>query len=156
MNATAITGTTVSAYSACLDSTNAAQMSLYDTNMASYEAMYATHWDWAYSYNKWVYFIMSILNLMLLIGAFFIPMRIASLCCLCCVGIAHLVGLIMTGIYVFRQAGKICMANTQEMTISQTGETFRFSDDGTRLKNIWISQIVLSFVLGCCQNIGMR
>ena len=80
--------------------------------MAAFEAQYATHWDWAYSYNKWIYFIMSILNLMLLIGAFFIPMRIASVCCLCCVGIAHLVGLIMTGIYVFRMSGKICQANT--------------------------------------------
>lgn len=124
--------------------------------MASYEAMYATNWDWAYSYNKWVYFCFSILNLFLLIGAFFIPMRIGAICCMCCVGIAHLVGLILTGIYVFRQSGKICMANTELKTIETTGETFRFSEDGAYLKNVWISQLVLSFVLGCCQNIGMR
>ena len=77
---------------------------------------------------------------MLLLGTQVLCLRVTCVVFHCaCSQCVHLAFIIATGVYRFRQSGKLCAENEGEYRIEANGKTFTFSDDGDTIRKLFIA-----------------
>ena len=105
-----------------------------------------TKWTVIFTFNTIVYACMVTFAFCQILGTFFWPLCLCACSGHCCLAIAHIACIIVTGVLRYQSEGEKCAKNGYDL-----GEDFdwTFKDHGDAIQGLFISQCVLLIVMNC-------
>ena len=110
-----------------------------------------TKWSLVFKFNAIIYMVLTALVVCSCAGLVYSNIMQATLSCLQLAGLAHIAGVILSGVYRFNSSGIICAGNVEKYDEAKN----TFEGDGLMLRKLFIAQACILIPFCMCAFIGI-
>ena len=111
-----------------------------------------THWSLVFRYNAIFYTVVTGMVICSCMGLVYSKIFNATLNCLILAMFAHVVGIVLAGVYLFKASGAKCAE--QAVAYDDLGNSFK--SDANMLRQLFIAQVSLFVPFSLCACFGMQ